>query len=340
VTPSSATLSDVAERVGVSRTTVSNAYNRPNQLSPALRDRILLAAAELGYAGPNPIARGLRRGTTNTVGLVFDNPLTYAFTDPAAVLFLSGVAAGCEERGSALSLIPRLGDEAAEIVRSALVDGYLFFCTDEDDARLEAARGRGLPIVLVDYDPRDGTAQVGIDDREGARLAAQHLVDLGHRRFGIVLPHKEHLVGGAFERCHVRDVRLAGWRDALEAAGVEWDSVPVEVADLSGVDTGARAAGALLDRSERPTAIIALSDVLAIGVLRAAAARGVDVPGDLSVVGFDDVPEAEAARLTTIRQPHSEKGAAAVRLLADGAPPETVTLPIELVVRASTAPAS
>src|SRR5437868_27455 len=80
---------------------------------------------------------------------------------------------------------------------------------------------------LVDYDPRDGTAQVGIDDREGARLAAQHLVDLGHRRFGIVLPHKEHLVGGAFERCHVRDVRLAGWRDALEAAGVEWDSVPV-----------------------------------------------------------------------------------------------------------------
>src|SRR5439155_18742171 len=99
VTPSSATLSDVAERVGVSRTTVSNAYNRPNQLSPALRDRILLAAAEIGYAGPNPIARGLRRGTTNTVGLVFDNPLTYAFTDPAAVLFLSGVAAGCEERG-------------------------------------------------------------------------------------------------------------------------------------------------------------------------------------------------------------------------------------------------
>ena len=273
-----------------------------------------------------------------------DNPLTYAFTDPAAVLFLAGVAAGCEERGSALALVPRLEEGAAEVVRSALVDGYVFFCTDEDDPRLEAARARGLPLVLVDYDPQDGAAQVGIDDREGARLAAQHLVDLGHRRFGAVLPFREDLDHSGrrrVARCHVRDERIAGWRDAVTAAGIDWASVPVAGADRSEVETGQRAAAELLDRAERPTAILALSDVLAFGVLRAAAERGIDVPRDLSVVGFDDVPEAAGARpaLTTVRQPHREKGSAAVRLLAGGARPEKVHLPIELVVRASTAPA-
>jgi DNA-binding LacI/PurR family transcriptional regulator len=339
MTPSNATLADVAARVGVSRTTVSNAYNRPNQLSPALREKVLAAAAELGYTGPNPMASGLRRGTTNTIGLVFDSPLTYAFTDPAAVLFLSGVAAGCEDRGSALALVPRLAGGEAELVRSALVDGYVFFCTHEADPRLEAAQARGLPIVLVDYDPRDGAATVGIDDREGARRVAQHLVDLGHRRFGIVVPYKEPDPEGERRRYHVRDDRIAGWRDALVSAGVDWDAVPVETAEHSRPDTGTRAAAALLDRRDRPTAIIALSDVLAFRALDAAAERGIDVPDELSVVGFDDVPDAAAARLTTIRQPHAEKGAAAVRLLAEGAPPENLTLPIGLVVRASTAPA-
>ena len=102
------TLAHVAEHLGVSRTTVSNAYNRPDQLSPALRERVLTAADQLGYCGPDPMARGLRRGQTGSLGLVFDQPLTYAFTDPAAALFLHGMAVGLEEHGAALSLIPRM----------------------------------------------------------------------------------------------------------------------------------------------------------------------------------------------------------------------------------------
>ena len=109
MTPGSApTLADVAAHLGVSRTTVSNAYNRPNQLSPALREKVLAAAGELGYTGPDPMARGLRRGQTGTLGLVFDQPLTYAFTDPAASLFLRGLATGLEEHAQALTLIPRM----------------------------------------------------------------------------------------------------------------------------------------------------------------------------------------------------------------------------------------
>src|SRR3954453_24099981 len=135
---SNVTLADVAAHLGVSRTTVSNAYNRPNQLSPKLREKVLAAANDLGYCGPDPMARGLRRGSTGSLGLVFDQPLTYAFTDPAAALFLQGMASGLEEHGMALSLIPSMPDGAsrsAGLVRSALVDGYVLFCTAGDDER-------------------------------------------------------------------------------------------------------------------------------------------------------------------------------------------------------------
>ena len=347
------TLADVAARLGVSRTTVSNAYNRPDQLSPKLRDRVLAAATDLGYAGPDPMARGLRRGKTGSLGLVFDQPLTYAFTDPAAALFLTGMAAGLEEHGAALSIIPRMPEgpqQSAELVRSALVDGYMLFCTAADDPRYAAVRNRGLPYVLIEYDDEpDGrrtAAHVQIDDVRGAEGAARHLTDLGHRRVAIVTAYGEGTFTGpeaqAMARWRVLGGRLRGWRAGLEQGGVEWPSVTVSSAGGSSTDHGRRAAAALLDRAERPTAILALSDVLALGVLQAAAERGIDVPGELSVVGFDDIPQAAAATpgLTTVSQPHEEKGRSAVRLLVSGADPDdSVLLPCHLVVRASTGPA-
>ena len=353
---STITLADVAKHLGVSRTTVSNAYNRPDQLSPKLRDKVLAAAGELGYCGPDPMARGLRRGKTGALGLVFDQPLTYAFTDPAATLFLQGMAAGLEEHGAALAIIPRVPEgpeRSAEVVRSALVDGYMMFCTAPDDPRLSAVRTRGLPYVLIEYD-EPGAAQVQIDDVAGAEAAARHLVDLGHRRVGIVTPYGDGVVPGpeaqADARWRVQAGRLAGWRAGLEAAGVDWSTVPVARSGERPVGYGipavaahgARAAAHLLDRADRPTAILATSDMLALGVLQAAVERGIDVPGELSVVGFDDIPQAatSAPPLTTVSQPHVEKGRAAVRLLASGADPaDSVLLPCRLMVRASTGPA-
>src|SRR5215218_167127 len=346
------TLADVAEHLGVSRTTVSNAYNRPDQLSPTLRERVLGAARDLGYTGPDPVARSLRRGKAGSLGLVFDHRLRYIFDDPAAVLFLSGVAAGCEEQGTGLALVPQLPEGAAEVVRSALVDGYVMFCTPEDDERLDAVRARGLPYVLVDFSPYVEGPRVNIDDRGGARAAAQHLVDLGHRRIGLVVPFDDGAPTAALAeeaadptktidhtrwRCFIRHERLVGWREPLEAAGIDWASVPVGSAPDSDPDTGYRAAVQLLDRADRPTAIICLSDVLAFGVMRAAAERGIRIPQDLSVVGYDDVPEAASAGLTTVYQPHAAKGEEAVRLLTEGA--GDVVLPTKLVVRASSGPA-
>jgi DNA-binding LacI/PurR family transcriptional regulator len=338
------TLATVAQAVGVSRMTVSNAYNRPDQLSPELRERILAVAADLGYSGPNPVARTLSRGETGSIGLVFDYPITQAFTDPATVQVLHGVAAGCEERGLGLSLVPQIAGRDAALVQSALVDGFIAYCTRMEDPRIEAVRERRLPYVLIDYAPGPDRRVVGIDDQGGARALAAHLVDLGHRAFGIVLPYRSAVTTAEeAERVaqrHVGVSRLAGYREALTAAGVDWSAVPLVTADDGSRDAGRRAAAGLLDRADRPSAILALSDLLALGVLDAAAERGIAVPGELSVGGFDDVPEAALATpaLTTVHQPHRLKGAEAVRVLLDGDAPSTVELPVELVVRASTAP--
>ena len=330
------TLATVAAELGVSRMTVSNAYNRPDQLSPELRRRVLATAKRLGYPGPNPLAATLSRGRVGALGLLFDDPLPYAFTDPAAVLFFGGIAKVCAERKVGLVLVP-VGaetDPETDLTRVALVDGFVAYCDLPDDERLDAIEERGLPMVIVD----------------AAREAAQHLIDLGHRRIGIVsLPFAPDGYEGAAgaerqaaARFHCNRERLRGYRDALEAAGLDWADVAIEERAPHGRDAGRRAGGALLDRAGRPTALLAMSDELAIGALRAAEDRGIAVPSQLSVVGFDDTPAASDVRpaLTTVRQPHEEKGAAAARLLLEPEGAErSLTLPTELVVRASSAPA-
>jgi DNA-binding LacI/PurR family transcriptional regulator len=339
------TLATVAEAVGVSRMTVSNAYNKPDQLSPELRDRVLAAARELGYAGPDPVARTLSRGKTGSVGLVLDYPLTIAFTDPGTVQFLHGVAAGCEQEGLGLTLVPRIEGGGAMLIQNALVDGFVLYCVSPADPRMDAVVARKLPYARVDFDAEPGMVDVNIDDEGGARMVAEHLTALGHRRIGIALPHGHSGHTGPEARAnawhHVTISRLDGWRAGLEAAGIDWNTVPVASGPDKLREAGRVAGGRLLDRADRPTAIIALSDVLALGILEAAAERGISVPDQLSVAGFDDVPEAESADppLTTIRQPHQLKGSEAVRLLLEGPEAESVLLPIELVVRASTAPA-
>ena len=342
-----ATLATVARAVGVSRMTVSNAYNRPDQLSPALRERILATAAELGYAGPHPVARTLSLGTTGNLGLVINYRLTAALTDPATVQFVHGVAAGCEEHGLGLTLVPVIPGRDAALVDGALVDGFVLYGMAGEDPRIDAVRRRGHPHVFVDHAPEPGKRVVNVDDRGASRRLAEHLLALGHRRFGVVLGYgktSRTAREAETEAAHHAEIeRLAGWRDALEGAGVDWGAVPVGSAPGSagefqrvGRDAGAK----LLDRADRPTAILVHFDMLAVGVLEAAADRGIAVPSELSVVGFDDVPQAATAipPLTTARQPHMGKGAAAVRLLLDAGEPDTVLLPADLVVRASTGP--
>ena len=339
------TLEDVARAVGVSRTTVSNAYNRLDQLSDELRSRILAAAAELGYPGPDPVAGGLRRGGTGVVGLAYDEPLSYMVTDPAAVMFMTGLAGVFDDAGISLALLPTLrADEVGgSVLAKAAVDGLISFCEATDDDRVAAFAARRLPFVIVDGANERAPCRVGIDDRGGTRAATRHLIELGHRRLAVAaFPRRQWADGALTERGLLRPARLAGIRDAVEEAGLDWDTIVVEDADHEGTrrEAGRRVGGRLLDRASRPTAVVAMSDELAAGVIDAADERGVAVPGDLSVVGFDDTQTASSTRpaLTTVRQPLVEKGATAARLLLDGAPETEVELPVELVVRASTGP--
>src|SRR4051812_46472649 len=151
-----ATLATVAEALGVSRMTVSNAYNRPGQLSPELRERVLATARELGYSGPNPVARTLSRGEVGAIGLVLDLALTDALRDPATIELLHGVAAGCEQRALGLTLVPRIEGRDAELVQSALVDGFILYSAPEADDRLAAVRERRGPHLLAAFPPRGG----------------------------------------------------------------------------------------------------------------------------------------------------------------------------------------
>jgi DNA-binding LacI/PurR family transcriptional regulator len=339
------TLQTIADALGVSRTTVSNAYNRPDQLNAELRRRILAKASELGYAGPDPAARRLRRGEAGAVGLLLTERLSYAFSDPAAVGFLEGLAARCEEVRAALLLLPLLGDDrAGEVVRGAVVDALCAYSMPDAHPALDAARERGLPMVTVDAPRLSGVPFVGIDDRGGMRSVGEHLVGLGHRRFGILVPTlvldgregavgPERLARAAYE---VDRNRIAGLRDALDDAGIAWDTVLIQER-AQRQEAGAAGADALLDADPSPTAIVATTDELALGALRGAQARGLDVPGDVSIAGFDDIPDAARAHppLTTLRQPLVEKGRVAGGALLDGSN-QDVLLPVELVAREST----
>jgi DNA-binding LacI/PurR family transcriptional regulator len=342
------TLQTIADRLGVSRTTVSNAYNRPDQLAPALRERILATARELGYSGPDPAARRLRSGRRDVVGLLFTEALSYAFTDPAAVMLLQGISRATAEAGMALLLIPEHGSGVRNAVQDAVVDAFCLYSMPEDHPNVLAALERGLPMVVVDEPRLDGHAYVGIEDRKGARLVAEHLVGLGHTRFAVLCERTrvDDYMGPLTEEreatveYEIERERLAGYREVLEAAGIAWRPLPRFEVSGSHPEVGLAGGRELLRADPRPTAILATSDQLALGALEAARERGLGVPDELSVVGFDDIPGAAWAQpaLTTVRQPLLEKGTIAGRMLIAESAEREVTLPVELVVRGSTAP--
>jgi DNA-binding LacI/PurR family transcriptional regulator len=337
------TLQTIADRLGVSRMTVSNAFSRPDQLSASLRRRILAIADELGYAGPDPAARALVRGSTGAVGVLLTDSLSYAFNDEVATGFLGAVVDELGPSGLALTLLTSDEEAGTTAARDVAIDGALIYsCRPRSTGRDWLVR-RGLPLVTVDQSPVTGVSSVNVDDRGGARAAAEHVVALGHRQVAIVTLAPPRLEDGP---AHAEDERMRGWTDALTRVGVSPSVAEVRVHS----DGEAEAAALeLLAGDDPPTAVLCFSDLLAIGVLAAARARGLDVPGDLTVVGFDDSPVGRRSEptLTTVRQDVAEKGRLAAAALIDtiertraGKKPKVRhhLLPTELVVRHSSAP--
>jgi DNA-binding LacI/PurR family transcriptional regulator len=323
------TLATVAEALGVSAMTVSNAYNRPSKLSPELRERVLEKAKELGYAGPHPTARSLRRGHAGAVGVLLGETLPYAFEDPAALQFLRGLARASVESGIALHLVPHAGDPA--LVRDAVVDAFVLFALPDEHPLVDALVQRRVPLVVHGGPEVPGHPLVAVDERAAAIAAAEHVKALGHARIGAIAiplgPFGERadreVAPDAVSTHRITRERLAGYREAVP-------DVSVREVVFNARSDGERAAHALLAAPEPPTAILCMSDELAIGALRAIGDRNV------SVVGWDDTPEAERAGLTTIHQSLEDQGRLCAELVAAGAPSGLHLAPWRLVVRGST----
>ncbi|MER5268557.1 LacI family DNA-binding transcriptional regulator [Actinosynnema sp. NPDC002837] len=346
--PRKPTLDTVAGVVGVSRATVSNAYNRPDQLSAALRERILETAASIGYAGPDPVARSLATRHSAAVGFMLGQGLSASFADAALSIVLDGLASTVDGHDHCLVLMPGRdkGGPRPETVTRAQADVVVAYSLPDDAPALAAVRARGLPLVVIDQPVLPDTARVEVDDFGGARLAASSLWEAGHRRFGVVTfaLHPDGHSGPvtparlASTSFRVTRDRLHGYLDVTGADTPVWECT------RSNRELGRAGARALLSTSPRPTALLCASDELAFGALQAVRDLGLRVPADVSVVGFDDVPAAEHADppLTTVRQPLADKGRhageLALRLLDGGRPGEPTRLPVSLVPRDSTAP--
>jgi DNA-binding LacI/PurR family transcriptional regulator len=341
------TLQTVAAAAGVSRSTVSNAYNRPDQLSADVRRRVLETAQRLGYAGPDATARSLRRGRAGALGVLFTETLSYALSDPYAVEFLRGLASVAEAHATGLLLVPidEVDSEAACVAaRQAVVDGFCLECVEESSPLLDVVLSRGLPLVTTTDPVERDVAFVGIDERAAARTAAEHLARLGHRRVTVLVDGRppfgvEGPVPLAQAVSHAVDhnaaLRLLGFCDGLPQGELD-----VVAAARNSREDGRQVAAQILDRHDRPTAVLAISDVMALGVLDALHQRGLTAGREVSLVGFDDIPAARDAALTTVRQPVFDKGRlSGLRLLEpDTLPDRRVVLPTELLVRASTGP--
>ena len=337
--PRRVTIADVAGKAGVSKTAVSFAFNSPDRLNAGTASRILDVAHELGYR-PDPVARMLTQRRTGAIGVLTPQDLSVIFTNPFFATFSAGIAAVAEEHGYGLAFISPLHGSLSRAIHRATVDGVVAIGLTDDHPEIDEIRRAGLPMVLVDSNTTGRLASVDVDDEGGARLAAQHLIDLGHRAIAILAIDPPH--PGGHEDGGVVGRRMRGYRETLAAAGIRVSDDGIATGPAS-IEGGRSAVARLWDGARRPTAILAMSDAIAIGAIRAIRELGASVPGDVSVVGFDDIDLAASTdpALTTVHQPVRDKGETAIRLLLsviegrDPAPGHR-RLETRLVIRSST----
>jgi LacI family transcriptional regulator len=316
----------------VSIATVSATINQTAYVSPALQDRVRQAITEVGYH-PDVIARSLRTRTTKTFGLIISD-----IANPFFTAVIRGIEDVANRQGYALVLCntdERLEKERAyvQLLRSRRVDGVIMAPVGGAEAYVDLNDTLGVPVVFIDRSAPARADVVVADNVRGAREVVHHLTGLGHRRIGVIT---------GLPRISTSEERLAGYQAALQAAGVPVDPVLMKVG-YSRLEGGYRAAQELLAMPDRPTAVFATNNLMAIGLMRAVAERGLRCPADISVACFDDFEWASVfhPRLTTVAQPAYEMGSAAADLLLARlagratAEPERRVLAPTLVVRDS-----
>ena len=328
-----ATIREVAESAGVSYATVSHVINNTRVVSQETRERVLAAMAALNYR-PNALARSLRQGKTNTMGLVLPDSANPFFAEISR-----SIEDAAFKKGYSVFLCNTELDTNRElfyvdVLSKKQVDGIIFVAAGDQADSLDFLLRQDMPVVMIDRDlPNVEVDAVLTDHQLGGFLATRHLIELGHRRIACIAGPSSITPSAQ---------RITGYRQALEQASLPYDEGLILRGDYH-AQSGMEITHAILKMNPRPTAIFALNDLMALGALRAAAEDGYSVPKDLAIVGYDDLELAQFTNppLTTIAQPKREIGAQAVNLLVDrisrkSISPSRLILAPELIVRRST----
>lgn len=328
------TLEEVAQIAGVSRSTVSRVINNHPNVRAETRERVWQAIQECGYQ-PHAVARSLVTNRTRIVGMVIPETVTTLFTDPFFPLLLQGATEACNTHHYQL-LLSLFNDPAGQektyqrVMRSGYVDGVIVASASLQDPVIPSLLRDGIPFVSVGRHPDEQINYVDVDNVNGARMAVEHLIQLGHRRIGTIT--------GPLDMTSGQD-RLQGYRQALAAHNLPIEEELIVEGDFR---EGGGVTGMQRLLSASPSAVFVASDIMALGALKALREENLRVPQDISLVGFDDIPLASALEppLTTVRQPVRRMGTLAVEMLLDliehpGAGPRRIVLPTQLVIRKS-----
>lgn len=337
------TLKDLASELGVSTATISNAFNRPDQLSPLLRDRILSEAKRLGYNGPDAKARSLRTGRSSIVAVILAESLTYSLNDAVASEFLSGVAEVLDAHGHTLLLLPGRGHASQPPGSANIADGFIVYGLMPNNKLLSELPSQ-RPLVSVDFDI-EGSPTVHINDQDASYHLAQHALKTRPKRPAVINLRltKEHCNGRVTPEhtmlpnsSTISRARLAGFHAALSERGYDTEQIPLWNIEENVFDVCSPVIADILDTpdGQRPDLLLCMSDRIALTALTLAEQRNIKVPEELRITGFDGIAEGQyrAPRLTTVRQDSTEKGRISAQMILGLCPKAPQLLNTELLL--------
>lgn len=334
------TIKSLAKEMNISHTSVSNAWNNPEKLSAVLRERILSYAESVGFQGPDKLARALRTGKSDAIGVIFNDSMSYVFIDPHDIKLMRGIAMRCEEQNINLVLIPlQKGTACQTTTLTTLVDGYILNATYSNALAIEQTLARHLPIVTLDFQLPQYSS-VSIDNACAMRDIATYLIRKGHRHFGIIafssrpgiqgLRHLEHTITGDNT---LMLTRVNACREVFHEHAIPLDDSWLYETQHD-EKHGEQAAEALLTTYPQITALICLSDRFAIGAVNYCQRKNLAIPRRVAITGFDNMAsEVNGIGLTTIAQDAERKGKIAVELLLKNGPITHYALEYQLIVR-------
>ncbi|CAM0557706.1 LacI family DNA-binding transcriptional regulator [Vreelandella titanicae] len=337
------TLKDLAQELNVSTATISNAFNRPDQLSPALRERILKEAKRLGYSGPDAKARSLRTGRSRIIAVILAESLTYSLNDAVASEFLSGVAEVLDAHGHTLLLLPGRGHASQPPGSANIADGFIVYGLMPNNKLLDELPAQRT-LVAVDFDI-EGCPTVHIDDTAASYKIAQHALNQLPKRPAIInLRLTKEVCNGRVTAEHtllpntstISRARLEGFHNALSEQGVDVAQVPLWNIEENTFEVCSPVIAEILDQplEQRPDLLLCMSDRIALTALTLAEQRGIRVPEELRITGFDGIAEGQyrAPRLTTVRQDSVGKGRVAAQMILGRIPLAQQLLQTELLL--------